>query len=207
MSDKPNQAAETSSGSSLITRRSSLRLSDQPDQAAQPSSGSSLVTCHSSLPFGRSSLRLLAQRVTHSPEETVSFGRELAVELQTPGLVLLEGELGSGKTTLVKGILASLASIPEDEVTSPSFTLVHEYGPQAGFITWTFTASRERATWPRSGWMNWKARTPPSSLSGARSWWVRFRAPACGFAWNTWGVMNVESRSSGWSNGRLTMDD
>jgi tRNA threonylcarbamoyladenosine biosynthesis protein TsaE len=45
-------------------------------------------------------------------------------------MVLLEGELGSGKTTLVKGILASLASVPEDEVTSPSFTLVHEFGPE-----------------------------------------------------------------------------
>ena len=66
--------------------------------------------------------------VTHSPEETVSFGRELGKELQPPCLVLLEGELGSGKTTLVKGILATLASIPEDEVTSPSFTLVHEHG-------------------------------------------------------------------------------
>jgi tRNA threonylcarbamoyladenosine biosynthesis protein TsaE len=73
---------------------------------------------------------LLAQRVTHSPEETVSFGRELAVELTAPGLVLLEGELGSGKTTLVKGIVAGMAAISEDEVTSPSFTLVHEYGPQ-----------------------------------------------------------------------------
>jgi tRNA threonylcarbamoyladenosine biosynthesis protein TsaE len=72
---------------------------------------------------------LLAQRVTRSPEETVNFGRELAKEVQPPCLVLLEGELGSGKTTLVKGILASLASIPEDEVTSPSFTLVHEFGP------------------------------------------------------------------------------
>ncbi|MGO8735181.1 MAG: tRNA (adenosine(37)-N6)-threonylcarbamoyltransferase complex ATPase subunit type 1 TsaE [Terriglobia bacterium] len=68
--------------------------------------------------------------VTHSPEETVNFGRELAKELQPPCMVLLEGELGSGKTTLVKGILASLASIPEDEVTSPSYTLVHEYGPE-----------------------------------------------------------------------------
>lgn len=73
---------------------------------------------------------LLAQRVTHSPEETVNFGRELAKELQPPCMVLLEGELGSGKTTLVKGILASLASVPEDEVTSPSFTLVHEFGPE-----------------------------------------------------------------------------
>jgi tRNA threonylcarbamoyladenosine biosynthesis protein TsaE len=73
---------------------------------------------------------LLAQRVTHSPEETVSFGRELAVELPAPCLVLLEGELGSGKTTLVKGIVAGMAAISEDEVTSPSFTLVHEYGPE-----------------------------------------------------------------------------
>jgi len=74
--------------------------------------------------------RMFAQRVTHSPEETVNLGRELAKEVQPPCMVLLEGELGSGKTTLVKGILASLASIPEDEVTSPSFTLVHEYGPE-----------------------------------------------------------------------------
>ena len=73
---------------------------------------------------------LLMSRVTHSPEETVSFGRELAKELHPPCMVLLEGELGSGKTTLVKGILASLASVPEDEVTSPSFTLVHEFGPE-----------------------------------------------------------------------------
>ena len=43
-------------------------------------------------------------------------------------MVLLEGELGSGKTTLVKGILNTLASVSEDEVNSPTFTLVHEYG-------------------------------------------------------------------------------
>jgi tRNA threonylcarbamoyladenosine biosynthesis protein TsaE len=42
--------------------------------------------------------------------------------------VLLEGELGSGKTTLTKGIVAGLGAAREDEVTSPSFTLVHEYG-------------------------------------------------------------------------------
>jgi tRNA threonylcarbamoyladenosine biosynthesis protein TsaE len=77
-----------------------------------------------------SSLELLAQRITRSAEETVTLGRELAKEVEPPCLVLLEGELGSGKTTLAKGILARLASIPEDEVTSPSFTLVHEYGPE-----------------------------------------------------------------------------
>jgi tRNA threonylcarbamoyladenosine biosynthesis protein TsaE len=58
----------------------------------------------------------------------MDFGRELAKEIHPPCVVLLEGELGSGKTTFTKGIVASLASIPEDEVTSPSFTLVHEYG-------------------------------------------------------------------------------
>jgi tRNA threonylcarbamoyladenosine biosynthesis protein TsaE len=42
--------------------------------------------------------------------------------------VLLEGELGSGKTTLTKGIVAGLGAARENEVTSPSFTLVHEYG-------------------------------------------------------------------------------
>jgi tRNA threonylcarbamoyladenosine biosynthesis protein TsaE len=70
----------------------------------------------------------LAERVTRSSEETILFGRELAVYLQPPCLVLLEGDLGAGKTTLVKGIVAGLGAASEDEVTSPSFTLVHEYG-------------------------------------------------------------------------------
>jgi len=50
------------------------------------------------------------------------------VHLQPPCLVVLEGDLGAGKTTLVKGIVAGLGAASEDEVTSPSFTLVHEYG-------------------------------------------------------------------------------
>jgi len=70
----------------------------------------------------------LAERVTHSPEETILFGREIAVHLAPPCVVLLEGDLGAGKTTLVKGIAAGLGAASEDEVTSPSFTLVHEYG-------------------------------------------------------------------------------
>jgi len=72
--------------------------------------------------------QLVAERITHSPEETVRFGREMAVHLKPPCLVLLEGDLGAGKTTLVKGIVAGLGAASEDEVTSPSFTLVHEYG-------------------------------------------------------------------------------
>ena len=68
------------------------------------------------------------ETVTHSPEETLALGRKLAAELRPPCLVLLEGELGSGKTTLAKGIVAALGVASESEVTSPSFTLVHEYG-------------------------------------------------------------------------------
>jgi tRNA threonylcarbamoyladenosine biosynthesis protein TsaE len=65
--------------------------------------------------------------VTHSPEETLAFGRGLANLLQPPCAVLLEGELGSGKTTLTKGLVAGLGAAREEDVTSPTFTLVHEY--------------------------------------------------------------------------------
>ena len=66
--------------------------------------------------------------ITHSAEETIAWGRKLAERLHAPLLVLLTGELGSGKTTLTKGIVAGLHAAQEDEVTSPTFTLVHEYG-------------------------------------------------------------------------------
>ena len=66
--------------------------------------------------------------VTHSAEETIAWGRKLSETLRPPLLVLLSGELGSGKTTLTKGIVAGLNAAREDEVTSPTFTLVHEYG-------------------------------------------------------------------------------
>jgi tRNA threonylcarbamoyladenosine biosynthesis protein TsaE len=68
---------------------------------------------------------------THSAEETMAFGRTLTELLAPPKLVLLRGELGAGKTTLVKGIAAALEAAAEDDVTSPTFTLVHEYrGPR-----------------------------------------------------------------------------
>jgi tRNA threonylcarbamoyladenosine biosynthesis protein TsaE len=70
----------------------------------------------------------LYDRLTQSPEETLTFGREIAYAFQPPAIALLEGELGSGKTMLVKGIVAGLGAAGEDEVTSPTFTLVHEYG-------------------------------------------------------------------------------
>jgi tRNA threonylcarbamoyladenosine biosynthesis protein TsaE len=70
--------------------------------------------------------------VTQSADETIAFGRTLAQLLAPPKLVLLRGDLGAGKTTLVKGIAAAFEAAEEEDVTSPTFTLVHEYrGPQA----------------------------------------------------------------------------
>ena len=70
--------------------------------------------------------------LTHSPEETIALGRKLASMLTPPKLVLLRGDLGAGKTTLVKGIAVGFDAAAEEDVTSPTFTLVHEYrGPVA----------------------------------------------------------------------------
>ena len=66
--------------------------------------------------------------ITASPEETIDLGRKLASELAQPVLVVLLGDLGAGKTTLTKGIVAGLGAAAEEEVTSPTFTLIHEYG-------------------------------------------------------------------------------
>jgi tRNA threonylcarbamoyladenosine biosynthesis protein TsaE len=68
------------------------------------------------------------ETVTHSPEETIELGEKVARLLPQPCLLILEGELGSGKTTLVKGIVSGLGVARQEDVTSPSFTLVHEYG-------------------------------------------------------------------------------
>jgi tRNA threonylcarbamoyladenosine biosynthesis protein TsaE len=67
---------------------------------------------------------------TSSADETIALGVELAQLLTPPKLILLHGDLGAGKTTLVKGIAAALGAAEPDAVTSPTFTLVHEYaGP------------------------------------------------------------------------------
>jgi tRNA threonylcarbamoyladenosine biosynthesis protein TsaE len=65
--------------------------------------------------------------ITHSSEETIAKGREIATKLRPPVLVLLKGDLGSGKTTLTKGIISGLAAAKEEDVTSPTFNLVHEF--------------------------------------------------------------------------------
>jgi tRNA threonylcarbamoyladenosine biosynthesis protein TsaE len=69
---------------------------------------------------------------THSPEQTIALGRELSALLAPPKLVVLRGDLGAGKTTLIKGIAEGFQAASQEDVTSPTFTLIHEYrGPAA----------------------------------------------------------------------------
>lgn len=75
---------------------------------------------------------MTAKTITYSAEETIAYGRKLAAELSPPLIVLLRGDLGAGKTTLVKGIAEGFEAASAEDVTSPTFTLVHEYrGPRA----------------------------------------------------------------------------
>ena len=67
---------------------------------------------------------------THSAEETTELGRRIAAELKPGSIVLLRGDLGAGKTTMVKGIAEGFQAAKAEDVTSPTFTLIHEYrGP------------------------------------------------------------------------------
>jgi tRNA threonylcarbamoyladenosine biosynthesis protein TsaE len=65
---------------------------------------------------------------THGEEETIELGRRIAATLPKRAVVLLIGNLGAGKTTLAKGIINGLGAAEPEDVTSPTFTLIHEYG-------------------------------------------------------------------------------
>jgi len=65
---------------------------------------------------------------TASEDETIALGQRLAKQLPKKAVVLLIGNLGAGKTTLAKGIVSGLRAAPPEEVSSPTFTLIHEYG-------------------------------------------------------------------------------
>ena len=65
---------------------------------------------------------------TRSVAGTLALGQTVAEMLMpTPRVVILSGEVGAGKTTLVKGIVEALGAAAAEDVTSPTFTLVHEY--------------------------------------------------------------------------------
>jgi tRNA threonylcarbamoyladenosine biosynthesis protein TsaE len=67
---------------------------------------------------------------THGSDESIAVGRQIAKLLSPPKFLILRGDLGAGKTTLVKGIAEGLEAAEAEEVTSPTFTLVHEYEGQ-----------------------------------------------------------------------------
>jgi tRNA threonylcarbamoyladenosine biosynthesis protein TsaE len=92
----------------------------------------------------------MLQITTHSEEETIAFGRGLANALQPPKLAILSGPLGAGKTTLIKGIAEAFEAAQQEDVTSPTFTLIHEYrGPKASIYhidLYRIDTERELAT-------------------------------------------------------------
>jgi tRNA threonylcarbamoyladenosine biosynthesis protein TsaE len=66
--------------------------------------------------------------VTHGPKETLEFGSRLGSVAEQGLIISLSGSLGVGKTWLAKGIASTYAQIDVNEITSPAFNLVHEYG-------------------------------------------------------------------------------
>jgi tRNA threonylcarbamoyladenosine biosynthesis protein TsaE len=71
---------------------------------------------------------------TQSEEDTIALGERLAADLPPRAVVLLIGNLGAGKTTIAKGIVKGLGAARPDEVSSPTFTLIHEYSPSVYHI-------------------------------------------------------------------------
>ena len=65
--------------------------------------------------------------LTDSDDATIALGRQLAAEVRAPLTILLLGDMGAGKTTFAKGLISGLGAAREEEVTSPTFTLVHQY--------------------------------------------------------------------------------
>src|SRR6266487_5852660 len=71
---------------------------------------------------------LLATFISNSPAETEAIARQIAEDLVAGSVLALKGELGSGKTLFTQGLVAGLES--DAAVTSPTFTIMHEYQGQ-----------------------------------------------------------------------------
>jgi tRNA threonylcarbamoyladenosine biosynthesis protein TsaE len=83
---------------------------------------------------------------TSSEEETIAAGVAIASVLPARCVVFLEGNLGAGKTTITKGFARALGA-DESEVSSPTFTLIHEYGPRLVHVDlYRLESEREFAT-------------------------------------------------------------
>ena len=72
-------------------------------------------------------MTVVREFLSHSSDETIAVGHQIADWLRPGELIILRGDLGAGKTTLVKGIAEGFQAAPQEDVTSPTFTLVHEY--------------------------------------------------------------------------------
>ena len=133
---RPEQWSKSDSG-----ERARLLLSYTPSHLHS----STPPLFHTSTPeMPADGLRDLLPRTTKSPEETMKLGERLAGLFRPGDIVGLYGDLGAGKTHLVKGIAAALG-IPEAGVTSPTFTLMNEYaGPS--FEVYHFDAYRIKST-------------------------------------------------------------
>lgn len=67
------------------------------------------------------------QIFTHSETESIGLGKIIGQALRPSDMVLMIGDLGSGKTTMAKGIVSGATGVPTEEVVSPTFTLVNRY--------------------------------------------------------------------------------
>jgi len=107
----------------------------------------------------------MASFISNSVEETIEFARHWSRSLKPNDVIALAGELGTGKTHFVKGLLEGLGG--SDEVTSPTFTLIHEY--RSGwlqFFTSIFTESTSRVNSVRLVSMTIWRKTESRSWSG-----------------------------------------
>ena len=72
-------------------------------------------------------MTVVREFLSHSSDETIAVGHQIADWLRSGEMIVLRGDLGAGKTTLVKGIAETFHAALKEDVTSPTFTLVHEY--------------------------------------------------------------------------------
>jgi tRNA threonylcarbamoyladenosine biosynthesis protein TsaE len=91
----------------------------------------------------------VATFISNSPAETEAFGRRLAKDVGPGSVLALKGELGSGKTQFVKGLVAGLES--KAPVTSPTFTIVHEYAGRLPVYHFDFFRLQDRQSALRLG--------------------------------------------------------
>jgi tRNA threonylcarbamoyladenosine biosynthesis protein TsaE len=124
----------------------------------------------------------VATSISDSPFETETAGREFAWDLPAGSVIALTGQLGSGKTRFVKGLVAAIGA--PAEVTSPTFTLIHEYtGGRVPVYHFDFFRIEDRQSAERLGLeeyffgdgicvVEWADKFPDLIPPGAR--WISF---------------------------------